>query len=55
MDLIDTADSYGPDVAEELVREALHPYPAGLTIATKAGYTPPRTGRVGARAAAPII
>ncbi len=39
IDLIDTADSYGPDVAEELIREALHPYPAGLTIATKAGLT----------------
>ena len=37
--LIDTADSYGPDVAEELVREALHPYPAGVVIATKAGLT----------------
>ena len=39
IDLIDTADSYGPDVTEELVREALHPYPVGLTIATKAGLT----------------
>jgi aryl-alcohol dehydrogenase-like predicted oxidoreductase len=36
VDLFDTADSYGPDVAEELIREALHPY-NGLTIATKAG------------------
>jgi pyridoxine 4-dehydrogenase len=35
--LIDTADSYGPDVVEELIREALHPYPVDLTIATKAG------------------
>ncbi len=34
---IDTADSYGPDVAEELIREALHPYPDDLVIATKAG------------------
>lgn len=41
IDLIDTADSYGPDVAEELIREALHPYPAGLIIATKAGFTRP--------------
>src|SRR5437764_2863716 len=40
--LIDTADSYGPYVAEELIREALHPYPAGLVIATKAGLV--RTG-----------
>jgi pyridoxine 4-dehydrogenase len=39
VNMIDTADSYGPDVAEELVREALHPYPKDLTIATKAGFT----------------
>ncbi len=39
VDLIDTADSYGPEVAEELIREALHPYPGGLKIATKAGLT----------------
>ena len=39
--LIDTADSYGPDVSEHLIREALHPY-GGLLIATKAGLT--RTG-----------
>src|SRR5216110_328849 len=42
INLIDTADSYGPYVAEELIREALHPYPAGLVIATKAGLV--RTG-----------
>ena len=42
VDLIDTADSYGPYVSEELIREALHPYPAGLVIATKAGLV--RTG-----------
>ncbi len=41
VDLIDTADSYGPDVAEELIREALHPYPQDLVIATKAGFTRP--------------
>ncbi|MHC5907460.1 aldo/keto reductase [Streptomyces sp. S6] len=35
--LIDTADNYGPHVAEELVAEALYPYPAGLVIATKGG------------------
>ncbi len=35
--LIDTADSYGPNVAEELVREALYPYPDSLALATKAG------------------
>src|SRR3984957_5234445 len=39
VDLIDTADSYGPNVAEELIREALYPYPDGLKIATKAGLT----------------
>ncbi len=37
IDLIDTADSYGPDVSEQLICEALHPYPAGLIIATKGG------------------
>jgi pyridoxine 4-dehydrogenase len=37
VDLIDTADSYGPDVAERLVAQALHPYPEGLVIATKGG------------------
>ena len=36
-DLIDTADSYGPYVSEELIAEALYPYPPGLVIATKAG------------------
>jgi pyridoxine 4-dehydrogenase len=39
VDLLDTADSYGPNVAEELVREALHPYPDSVRIATKAGLT----------------
>jgi pyridoxine 4-dehydrogenase len=38
VNFIDTADSYGPDVSEELIREALHPY-KGLFIATKAGLT----------------
>ncbi|WP_206613996.1 aldo/keto reductase [Paenirhodobacter populi] len=38
VDFIDTADSYGPDVSEELIREALHPYD-GLLIATKGGLT----------------
>lgn len=40
--LIDTADSYGPDVSEELIAEALHPYPDDVVIATKAGLE--RTG-----------
>src|SRR6201984_777875 len=34
----DTADSYGPNVSEELIAEALHPYPADLVIATKGGW-----------------
>ncbi len=37
MNLIDTADSYGPEVSELLIAEALHPYPDGLVIATKGG------------------
>jgi aryl-alcohol dehydrogenase-like predicted oxidoreductase len=39
VDFIDTADSYGPAVSEELIAEALHPYPGGLSIATKGGLT----------------
>ena len=42
VNLIDTADSYGPEVSEELIAEALHPYPEGLLIATKGGLL--RTG-----------
>ena len=42
VNFIDTADSYGPHVSEELIAEALHPYPAGLVIATKGGLL--RTG-----------
>ena len=38
---IDTADSYGPEVSEEIIAEALHPYPDGLVIATKAGLERP--------------
>jgi aryl-alcohol dehydrogenase-like predicted oxidoreductase len=37
INLIDTADSYGPEVSENLIAEALHPYPEGLVIATKGG------------------
>jgi aryl-alcohol dehydrogenase-like predicted oxidoreductase len=40
----DTADSYGPHVDEEMIAEALHPYPEGLVIATKGGLLRPRPG-----------
>lgn len=39
VNFIDTADAYGPEVSEELIAEALHPYPGGLVIATKGGLT----------------
>lgn len=39
--LIDTADAYGPETSENLIREALHPYPDDLVIATKGGHTRP--------------
>ena len=39
VNFIDTADAYGPEVSENLIAEALHPYPAGLGIATKGGFT----------------
>src|SRR4029453_543616 len=45
INLIDTADSYGPHVSEKLIREALHPYPKGLVIATKAGLARPGPSR----------
>ena len=45
VDFIDTADSYGPKVSEELIAEALHPYPDDLVIATKGGLV--RTGERG--------
>jgi aryl-alcohol dehydrogenase-like predicted oxidoreductase len=45
VNLIDTADSYGPGVSEELIAEALHPYPDGLVIATKAGFRRSGPGR----------
>ena len=41
IDFIDTAESYGPHVSEELIAEALHPYPKGLVIATKGGLDRP--------------
>jgi pyridoxine 4-dehydrogenase len=43
--LLDTADSYGPEVAERLIAEALHPYPSDLVIATKAGFQRPGPNR----------
>ena len=45
VNLIDTADSYGPYVSEELIAEALYPYPAGLVIATKGGWERPGPGQ----------
>ena len=39
INFIDTADAYGPDVSEDLIREALHPYKNGLVVATKGGHT----------------
>ena len=51
VNLMDTADSYGPEVSENLIAETLHPYPDGLVIATKGGLTRsgpgqwPRDGR----------
>ena len=45
VNLIDTAESYGPYVSEELIAEALHPYPEGLVIATKGGFDRPGPGK----------
>jgi len=45
IDLIDTADSYGPELSEQLIAEALHPYPDALVVATKGGYLRPGPGR----------
>jgi aryl-alcohol dehydrogenase-like predicted oxidoreductase len=45
VNLIDTADSYGPQVSESLIAEALHPYPEDLVIATKGGFERPGPGR----------
>ena len=44
VDFIDTANSYGPEVSERLIAEALHPYPDDLVIATKAGFERPGPG-----------
>jgi aryl-alcohol dehydrogenase-like predicted oxidoreductase len=45
VNLIDTADSYGPGTSEELIAEALYPYPTELVIATKAGWERPGPGQ----------
>jgi pyridoxine 4-dehydrogenase len=45
VNLIDTADSYGPGTSEELIAEALYPYPQGLVIATKGGWERPGPGQ----------
>jgi pyridoxine 4-dehydrogenase len=45
VNLIDTADSYGPEVSEEIIAEALYPYPDDLMIATKGGFLRPGPGR----------
>ena len=45
VNLIDTADAYGPETDELLIAEALHPYPKGLVIATKGGITRPGPGQ----------
>jgi pyridoxine 4-dehydrogenase len=45
IDFIDTADSYGPRVSEEIIAEALHPYPSQLVIATKGGFDRPGPNR----------
>src|SRR5213596_2617418 len=45
VDLIDTADAYGPETSELLIAEALYPYPKGLVIATKGGLTRPGPGQ----------
>src|SRR3954447_17616426 len=55
VDFIDSADSYGPFVSEQIIREALHPYPEHVLVATKAGLTRqgPDAWRPGARPAQP--
>ena len=45
IELIDTADSYGPEVSEQLIAEALRPYPDEVLVATKAGFARPAPGR----------
>ena len=54
VDFIDTADSYGPNVSEEIIAEALHPYPQGLRIATKVGLVRPGPGDLAAGGSAGV-
>jgi pyridoxine 4-dehydrogenase len=49
VNFIDTADSYGPFVSEQLIAEALFPYPKGLVIATKGGWKPAGAGSMDSR------
>ena len=49
VDFIDTADAYGPGSNEQLIADALHPYPPGLVIATKGGIVRPDAGSLGPR------
>jgi aryl-alcohol dehydrogenase-like predicted oxidoreductase len=53
VNFIDTADSYGPNVSEELIAEALSPYPKGLVIGTKGGWLRPGPGRLWVHDASP--
>src|ERR687892_1611563 len=46
VDHIDTAQYYGPDVVNDLIRQALHPYPENLKLATKVGWRRDETGQV---------
>ena len=53
VDFIDTADSYGPLVSEQIIAEALHPYPDGLVIAHQGRLHPAGPGRVDGASGAP--
>src|ERR1700721_2585400 len=47
VNFIDTADAYGPEVSENIIAAALHPYPKGLVIATKGGFPRPAPNKWG--------
>ena len=53
VDHIDTSQYYGPDVVNDLIREALHPYPENLRLVTKVGRAPRRRRAGGSRGAVP--